>query len=410
MRNRTAVISLIVIAGISLISCQKKEAEPRTRETTVEQAEISNENVWEKGYGLPVDSEVKREAREDCKRIMELIWGRTSAESSQNEAYLGGAISESAAEHAMEALKILNAPVSADRFYLNMLHYEKMEEFLEKALRGERGEIIIYELRPEGGISRQEFTFNGTEMYLLSTMAAWNRTGGAIVTTTSYTRIKRWEYTEKGWFHYELCVPEPPEVTEIVNGNVMMRVKPFNESYRDIMAAYLLPLGYQGNNLFCSEWNEEKMEDLDYNGLFEAFYQIEYQKMMDASQYADGIPQEEFEFLMIKYLPITNERLRQYAEFHEETHTYGWSVLGCGNYAPKVFGTSIPEVTDIYENENGTLTITIDAVCEMMGTDAVFTHELTVRLGEQGEAEYLGNHILGDGANNIPAYQYRVQK
>ncbi len=35
----------------------------------------------------------------------------------------------------------------------------------------------------------------------------------------SYTRLKEWKYTDKGWFCYELCVPEPPEVSEIMDGS-----------------------------------------------------------------------------------------------------------------------------------------------------------------------------------------------
>ena len=37
------------------------------------------------------------------------------------------------------------------------------------------------------------------------------------------------EYTEKGWFCYELCVPEPPEVSEIMDGSCLIRIKPMTE-------------------------------------------------------------------------------------------------------------------------------------------------------------------------------------
>lgn len=37
--------------------------------------------------------------------------------------------------------------------------------------------------------------------------------------------------------------------------------------------------------------------------------------------------------------------------------------------APTFFGTSLPEVTDIRRNEDGTVTLTVEAVC-----DAVITH------------------------------------
>ena len=40
----------------------------------------------------------------------------------------------------------------------------------------------------------------------------------------------------------------------------------------------VLPLGYQGNNLLCSNWDREHLEGLDYNGLYEYLYQMKYQK------------------------------------------------------------------------------------------------------------------------------------
>ena len=49
-------------------------------------------------------------------------------------------------------------------------------------------------------------------MYLLAVRAVWNEEGDPVIAYRSYTRMKEWRYTEKGWFAYELCVPEPPEV------------------------------------------------------------------------------------------------------------------------------------------------------------------------------------------------------
>ena len=65
----------------------------------------------------------------------------------------------------------------------------------------------------------------------------------------------------------------------------------------------------------------------------------------------------------------------------------------------------------IKENKNGTVTLTVDAVCEMMlCNDSVISHELTVRFEKDGSFKYLGNKILNDGINNIPEYQYRIKK
>ena len=77
--------------------------------------------------------------------------------------------------------------------------------------------------------------------------------------------------------------------------------------------------------------------------------------------------------------------------------------------APTFFGTSLPEVIDIKENEDGTVTLTVDAVCDMViCDDAVITHELTVKFADDGSFQYLGNKILDNGIKEIPAYQYRI--
>lgn len=68
-------------------------------------------------------------------------------------------------------------------------------------------------------------------------------------------------------------------------------------------------------------------------------------------------------------------------------------------------------MTKIRENKDGTTTLTVEAVCEMVvGEEAVVTHELTVRFYEDGDFQYLSNKILGNGKKDIPDYHYRVEK
>ena len=153
------------------------------------------------------------------------------------------------------------------------------------------------------------------------------------------------------------------------------------------------------------------MSELDYNGMFEYLYGMKYGEKFNSEDYPNGIPKEEFESLIMEYLPITAEQIREYAVFDEENHTYDWARLGCGNYAPTFFGTSLPEVTDIKENDDETVTLTVEAVCDMViCDDAVITHELTVRFAEDGSFQYLGNKILNDGIMHIPDYQYRIKE
>ena len=77
---------------------------------------------------------------------------------------------------------------------------------------------------------------------------------------------------------------------------------------------------------------------LDYNGVFESFYEMKYGTTIDYDRYAEGIEAEEFESLIMEYLPVTKEELRDYAEYDAETGTYLWVRLGTGNYSPTTFG------------------------------------------------------------------------
>lgn len=189
----------------------------------------------------------------------------------------------------------------------------------------------------------------------------------------------------------------------------MVRVKPITEKNREMSEKCVLGLAYQGNNLLCSDWDADHMECLDYNGMYEYLYAMKYQEKFPAEDYPDGIPKDEFERLIMEYLPVTAEEIQDYAVFDEEKQTYAWLRLGCSNYAPTYFGTSVPEVTDIRENIDGTVTLTVDAVCSMiLCDDAVITHELTMRFADDGSFQYLGNKILEDGMSHIPDYQYRI--
>ena len=302
-------------------------------------------------------------------------------------------------------------PVISSEEYSVMENYQVMENFLHSSEQGVEGNVILYDILQDGSIERRKYLYDGKEMYLLAVRAVWNEEGDPVIAYRSYTRMKEWRYTEKGWFAYELCVPEPPEVSEIVDGSCMIRVKPLDAECIELSKKCVLPLGYQGNNLLCSNWDREHLEGLDYNGLYEYLYQMKYQKRFVMEEGKNGIPAEEFEQLMSEYLPVTAEQLRNIATFDAEKQEYVWAKLGCGNYAPTHFGTSLPEVIKVEEHQDGALTLTVEAACDMViSNDAVITHELTVKFREDGSFQYLGNKVLEDGIHQIPQYQYRIAR
>lgn len=361
---------------------------------------------WAKGYDLPVDAQEREEAETDCKKMMEHVFAiyKDADKGTASNVVLND---ETILKIQKKIMKT-GCPAVTLLPYADMGNYESVDYFLEECADGKSGSVVIYEIHDDGGLGRMKFIFDGTDMYVLSTSCVWNdNKPGAPY--TSYTRIKKWNYTDKGWFGYELCVPDSPEVSEIMDGSCLIRVKPMPEEQREMSKICVQGLGYAGNNILCSNWDADHMEALDYNGIYEYLYAMKYQEAYDPKYDSHGIPKEEFEQLITEYLPVRAEQIRKYAVFDEETQTYPWARLGCSNYAPTFFGTSLPEVTDIRENEDGTVTLTVDAVCDMViCDDAVITHELTVRFAEDGSFQYLENKILKNGTKDIPDYQYRI--
>lgn len=362
---------------------------------------------YEKGYNLPVEEQEKKEAENDCREIMEKvrkIYKKCSKDTAGNVM-----ISDKTVQEMLNILKREGHPIYYDN-NMGMCNFEKMEAFLKQSLKGENGNVIFYEINSEGEIARNKMIFDGENAYLLYTDCTWNKNSVPVINETFYNRMKTWKYTKKGWLCYDLCVPEPPEVTEVVDSNSMVRVKPVKKAYHKIVEKYLQPIGYQGNNLFSSNWDQNHLEHLDFNGLYQGFYSIAYQKKLDYTNYPKGITEANFEKMLMKYLPVSSSQLKKWAVYDEKSQRYLYSRLGCMNYTPDEFWTSIPEITKIKEHKNGTTTITIDAVCERLGSDQIITHKLTVRFLKNGGIKYLANQIVGEGLQKIPKYQYRVKK
>ena len=265
---------------------------------------------WEKGYDLPVDENERKEAEADLRAALELT--RDIYQEADKGDASNVVLSEEVLIQLKEKLKTMGMPVTGSEPYQVMENWQEMERFLQDAGVGKAGTVLLYRIHRDGGIGRFQYQYDGENLYVLAANMTWGKDETPMPAYISYTRIKEWRYTEKGYFCYELCVPEPPEVSEIVDGSCLVRVRPLPQECREMSEKCVLPLGYQGNNLLCSNWDRER--------------------------------------------------------------------LGCGNYAPSFFGTSVPEVTQIRENEDGTFTLTVDAVCQMiLCNDAVITHELTVR-------------------------------
>ena len=342
LKKKSILLIMAFLIGCDLCACGKEDSvageslvEDTEEVSSTEETKSAEEEAaeqWEKGYDLPVDEQEREEAETDCKKQMELYLD--IYETADKGIASNVVLDDQTVLEIQKKVKDAGYPIATMVTYSNMENYESVDSFLKECMEGKSGSAVIYEVHNDGGLGRMKFIFDGTDMYVVSTRGIWNADNEPGISYISYTRLKEWKYTEKGWFCYELCVPEPPEVSEIVDGSCLIRIKPMTEEQREMSERCVRGLGYQGQNLLCSNWNVENMSELDYNGMFEYLYGMKYGEKFNSEDYPNGIPKEEFESLIMEYLPITAEQIQEYAVFDEENHTYDWARLGCGNYAP----------------------------------------------------------------------------
>lgn len=379
-----------------------------TIEVDASSESTAESEIYEKGYDLPIDKDEEKAAKDECRAIVKSI--SDIFKSAKKIDSFNIELSEKEVNECVDKISLLGYSVTSKERYANMQNYKGFDMFLKNCINKKAGVHIIYEVLSSGGICRKKYIFDGADLYVLSALYVWEGDNDENISIT-YDRIKNWKYTESGWFGYELCVPEYPEVTEMVDGACLIRVLPLSKQKIQMSKKYVSIIAYQGNNLLCSNWDENHLKKLDYNGLFEYLYLLEHKEKPDIKKTENGIRKEEFENLMTKYLPVSKQQLQKYAQYDKKNKVYLWKKLGYINYTLSEFGTSYPEVVKYKNNSDGTVTLTVNAVCEMiLYNEAVITHELTIKENEDGSFTYLGNKILSDDLCNVPDYQYRVYK
>ena len=222
-------ILLVLCIGMVLTSCKNIK--------TLNDSDVKNEKsqkktvmeIQDKGYDLPIDEKKKKEVVNDCEENMEAIRDIYSEFNGMQEADQN--VARQMMDRMKEIIKQNGNPVRGSDHYSVMENYQKMEMFLNAARQEEKDNVILYEIDIDGGITRKEYTYDGENMFVMSAKMLWNDDTEPMLTYISFLKIKEWKYTEYGNFCYEVCVPEPPEVTEIVDGSCIIRVRPLNEKW-----------------------------------------------------------------------------------------------------------------------------------------------------------------------------------
>ena len=296
------------------------------------------------------------------------------------------------------------------RNQIDMAEPEQVISFCGKVDAKEEGELTILK------INDLEGALDGIVKYDLKTE------DGEVEATTSYYKYKdqdmekvstagfhadRWEYTEDGYlmfsgsyFSEQLYVLTMSEASEYA----ALRVLPLDETCRELNRQYILPAGYERNNLFLVDWNENDFGTLDFYDLYDLFYprvnggQIPYG--MDDNLGVGvvyRIPEDEFENVIQRYINIDSGTLQSKTVFYLEDGTYEYKPRGF--YEVEYPEYPYPEVVQYTENSDGTITLTVNVVFPYAGISKVYAHEVVVRPLEGGEVQYVSNRIIPSEEN-----------
>lgn len=219
--------------------------------------------------------------------------------------------------------------------------------------------------------------------------------------TGSY-QAEYWNYTEDGylmfsgvWFSEELYVLTLSGAEE----HTALRVQPLDETYRELSRKYLLPIGFEQNNMFIVDWSEDDFGELNFYDMFDLLYPKVYGT--NIPYVADDnlgvgavyqIPKDDFERVILPYFDIDSETLQSKTIYNAEDKTYEYKPRGFEEVEYPEYPYS--EVIGFTENGDGTLTLTANVVFPYVGDSKVYAHEVVVRPLENGGVQYVSNRII----------------
>lgn len=219
-----------------------------------------------------------------------------------------------------------------------------------------------------------------------------------------------WQYTEEGYLIFEgsyfsdesyiLTLSDTPEHT-------MLRILPLDEKCREYNRKYILSVGYEQNNLFLCSWSEDDFGELDFYDLFDRFYPMIHRQpvpyMADENLGVGAvyqIPGGLFEDVIGAYFNIDCETLRSKTTYLSELANYEYRPRGF--YEVEYPDIAYPEVVGYTENEDGTVTLHINAVYPNGNMSKEFSHTTVIRPLSGDGFQYVSNEvILPEGDHEI---------
>lgn len=262
----------------------------------------------------------------------------------------------------------------------NMYNYQLFQSFYRKYTDGGgRDYICVYRVNRDASVTEMTFAYDDSRIQMIFNTAKYENHDWKFI-ATGIRDLKDMKLTEKGYFIYTYS-------NIIAHGGLKeyFRVSPLTDECRKLTRKYVYGLSYVNYNMLVIDWDESNASDILVPCMFDDIYRLYTGENLKP----DGgwIDADKYESVMLSMFPVTVTELRDKCDYNPEKDSYRYHVILGKQYPP--FG----EVVDYTYNDDGTVSLIVDAVWADKGSDIAFRNTLTVKPEDDGTFKYMSNHI-----------------
>lgn len=262
----------------------------------------------------------------------------------------------------------------------NMYNYQLFQSFYRNYTDGgERDYICVYRVNRDASVTEMTFAYDDSRIQMIFNTAKYENRDWKFI-ATGIRDLKDMKLTEKGYFIYTYS-------NIIAHGGLKeyFRVSPLTDECRKLTRKYVYGLSYVNYNMLVIDWDESNASDILVPCMFDDIYRLYTGENLKP----DGgwIDADKYESVMLSMFPVTVTELRDNCDYNSEKNSYRYQVILGKQYPP--FG----EVVDYIYNDDGTVSLIVDAVWADKGSDIAFRNTLTIKPEEDGTFKYMSNHI-----------------
>lgn len=262
----------------------------------------------------------------------------------------------------------------------NMYNYQLFQSFYRKYTDGGgRDYICVYRVNRDASVTEMTFVYDDSRIQMIFNTAKFENHDWKFI-ATGIRDLKDMKLTQKGYFIYTYS-------NIIAHGGLKeyFRVSPLTDECRELTRKYVYGLSYVNYNMLVIDWDESNASDILVPCMFDDIYRLYTGENLKP----DGgwIDADKYESVMLSMFPVTVTELRDKCDYNPEKDSYRYHVILGKQYPP--FG----EVVDYTYNDDGTVSLIVDAVWADKGSDIAFRNTLTVKPEDDGTFKYMSNHI-----------------